>query len=919
MRPLRVAVALLPILLIAGAAPAFSSTTAPLRNPDRGAISALVAHPNAYAHAKARADRRYQRWQTRHGLASTTFAPIHYTAVSGSLNQPGITDASTTGTPSDSTGAIGPSNYVEFINSEIAVYSNTNLTSPTDTLDESTFVHTTDFTCDPQIQWDPEAQRWLYAAIDCAAALGDEQLYFGWSKTASPSSLSSNWCSYTLNTGSNLEDYPKLGHDDSQIIIGTNEFDDSSLGYIQSNIFVFDKPANGVTTCANNSTETATEFESAISGNDFTPVPANIADSSATGYVVAANYSDMSHIDVYSVGRSGGNDTVSAPSGVTVPQFGLPAYVPQPGTSEVLDSLDARLTQAVAVTDPNTTQEGIWTQHTVAGTNGGPSVVRWYELTPGDSTPTQVGTVQGPGSTFAFDAAISPSSDGNNAAIFYNSGSGSQLADWRVQDRHSLTSSGTTAEDLQLATSSFLDADESCSIASGFPCRWGDYAAASPDPSNSALVWGTGMLTTTAPDGFGTPQWGTQNAAIDVTPAANYTLNVSTAGAGAGSVTSGDAQIDCPGTCSHPYAYGSPVTLTETPGANSVFTGWSGDPDCSTAPTCELTMGGPENITATFTLLPEALSLTKTGAGSGTVTSNPAGIRCTSSCSRDFDYGTAVELTATPAAGSIFEGWSGACSGTGHCDVTMNQAVFVTAAFVPERPDLNVEGLGGPGTITSSPAGIDCLPYNNCDVSFTYGTRVTLTATPGSGYQFAGWSGDCTGTGTCTLTMTAARSVSANFAPPTARLTVKRIGTGSGTVTATNFSGIDCGTTCFLDVPIGSEVVLSAAPASGSVFTTWSGNCIGAEDGTCYATVNAAMLVTVTFTKIACIVPYVKHVSLAVARGAIRDGNCSVGTIKRKTSKLKKGKVISQSPGGGEHLARGASVNLVVSKGKPKK
>ena len=77
-----------------------------------------------------------------------------------------------------------------------------------------------------------------------------------------------------------------------------------------------------------------------------------------------------------------------------------------------------------------------------------------------------------------------------------------------------------------------------------------------------------------------------------------------------------------------------------------------------------------------------SLSVSKTGTGSGTVTSNPAGIACGATCAADFDYNTLVTLMATPATNSFFSGWNGAgCTGTGTCAVTMDAAKSVTASF----------------------------------------------------------------------------------------------------------------------------------------------------------------------------------------------------------------------------------------------
>ena len=85
-------------------------------------------------------------------------------------------------------------------------------------------------------------------------------------------------------------------------------------------------------------------------------------------------------------------------------------------------------------------------------------------------------------------------------------------------------------------------------------------------------------------------------------------------------------------------------------------------------------ISGPN--TSNFTL-----SVTGARNGGGSVTSNPPGINCGSSCSASFSAGSSVSLTATPASGFVFTGWSGACSGTGSCSVAMNATTSVTATF----------------------------------------------------------------------------------------------------------------------------------------------------------------------------------------------------------------------------------------------
>ena len=242
--------------------------------------------------------------------------------------------------------------------------------------------------------------------------------------------------------------------------------------------------------------------------------------------------------------------------------------------------------------------------------------------------------------------------------------------------------------------------------------------------------------------------------------ATTETLRVSDAGSATGSVTSSPSGISCSSTCSQDFGYGTTVTLAATPSTGAYFSGWSGA--CSGTGACTVMMTQAEAVTATFTAIAETLSVAKAGSGTGAITSSPSGITCGANCSHDFGYGTTVTLAATPSRGSRFAGWSGACSGTGACTVTVTQAESVTATFtqVPETLHVAKAG-GGNGTITSSPSGISC--GSTCSREFAYGTKVTLTARAATGSRFAGWTGACSGTGTCALTMNRAQSVSATF------------------------------------------------------------------------------------------------------------------------------------------------------------
>jgi PKD repeat protein len=166
-----------------------------------------------------------------------------------------------------------------------------------------------------------------------------------------------------------------------------------------------------------------------------------------------------------------------------------------------------------------------------------------------------------------------------------------------------------------------------------------------------------------------------------------------------------------------------------------------------------------------YWLGPFPLKWSTAGAGDGGFGWSPdAGFACDSGCLGSFDAGTVVTLTATPGPGSVFAGWSGDCSGTGSCQLTMDGARSVTATFVPGSFAMTVSKQGtGSGQVSSSPVGIGC--GSGCQAGFDAGTVVSLSATPDAGSVFAGWSGDCSGTGSCQVTMSQARSVTATLAP----------------------------------------------------------------------------------------------------------------------------------------------------------
>jgi hypothetical protein len=231
------------------------------------------------------------------------------------------------------------------------------------------------------------------------------------------------------------------------------------------------------------------------------------------------------------------------------------------------------------------------------------------------------------------------------------------------------------------------------------------------------------------------------------------------------------------------------VTVPE----GSTYTSWPITKDPATTIVDATTITGIFNgvsVTAGYEFFPDVyppaqpqVIIAKTGTGKGTVSSSDGVIACGSKCAGTYALGRGVMLTAQPASGSTFTGWTGgACAGSTAATCVLAVADFATLVTAQFDAVANGGGGGGgggggsqvtlsvnrsnAGTVTASPSGndraLDCGSV--CAVKFTQGTAITLTATPPAGKTFAGWAGACSGAApTCTLTISKDTAVQANF------------------------------------------------------------------------------------------------------------------------------------------------------------
>ena len=262
------------------------------------------------------------------------------------------------------------------------------------------------------------------------------------------------------------------------------------------------------------------------------------------------------------------------------------------------------------------------------------------------------------------------------------------------------------------------------------------------------------------------------------------------------------------------------------------------------------------------------------GTAFGTVTDNLGQINCTNiadqgatgTCSTTYPSGTQVILTQGANPGSVFAAWGTAigdasCPGaTATCTFTVDEQEEITATFnngtgnfaLNVIPGANATGggtvtgnIGGTGTVIQCTLNGVTTPTGVCTQNILSGSITTLTALPNQTSNFTSWSAPCvvpTGQpAKCMVTMGAAHTVTALFTSQGSSFTVAL--TGNGTVTSistpTVTPEIDCAnpappTACSTNFTAGTSVSLTATPATGYSFSSWTaGPCIDTTAPTC--------------------------------------------------------------------------------------
>jgi hypothetical protein len=308
-----------------------------------------------------------------------------------------------------------------------------------------------------------------------------------------------------------------------------------------------------------------------------------------------------------------------------------------------------------------------------------------------------------------------------------------------------------------------------------------------------------------------------------------FNLTVNTVGTGTGTVSSSPAGIDCGTDCSEDYDYNTVVTLTAIADAGSGFMGWSGDTDCLDG---IVTMDAAKSCTATFTvgLYTITASASPVGGGGVSCVPNPVLESSTSTCT----ISTNPHYTLNSVTGTC----GGTLDGGIYTTAAISADCTVVANFVADRFSLMVNTDGtGTGTVSSSPAGIDC--GTDCSEDYDYNTVVTLTAIADAGSGFTVWSGD-TDCLDGIVTMDAAKNCTATFTKLLYTITASASPVGGG------------GVSCFPNpVVLGSTSTCTISTNLHYTLNSVTGTCGGNLDGSIYTTdgITADCSVIATFER----------------------------------------------------------------------
>ncbi len=435
----------------------------------------------------------------------------------------GATLADSSSFPPDTMGAVGPTQFIVFVNGRLRTFNKGTgahdgvLNADPDQFFSSVLTPETfpriNYTTDPQIRYDRLSGRWILVIIDVPSSsrskAGDlpNRILIAVSDAASAGIISGStmWTFYfvqqnTLGGGNTSEflDYPSLGVDNNALYIGANMFNASSGSFTTTSAFVVRKSS-----ILNGGPIVATAFRNLLtSDGPASPRGVDNYDPLANeGYIIGASNGAFGRLILRRITNPGGTPSISPDIAITVNSTSSPIDVNHlgntAGTAGQLDALDDRLFAA------HIRNGRLWTAHNIAVTatgvasSGDPQrrdAVRWYELNVpvGSGTPVvvQSGTVFDSASTVAaarqyWIPSVVVSGQGHTALGFSTAGSPYRI-DAATNGRLATDTFGSLGTPTLYSSSSTAYNPPSDP---GPTRRWGDYSFTSLDPNDDMTMW----------------------------------------------------------------------------------------------------------------------------------------------------------------------------------------------------------------------------------------------------------------------------------------------------------------------------------------------------------------------------------------------------------------------------------------------
>ena len=826
------------------------------------------------------------------------------------------------GFPPDTVGDVGPDHFIQAVNTSIGIYSKTGTQLAAFTFNSLWSTAGTGTLCDttnrgdPTVVYDPQGGRWIVADFAFSGD-GTTPPFFeciAVSKTNDP--VAGGWFLYAFRTDDAAHpffaDYPKMGIWPDGLYMTANMFD-SSLDFAEVRVWAFNRT----------DLESGGPVRNVVidlgSPNFFSLMPSNMR--TATGIpppgrenLLVSESNSLFAFEVWKfhVDYSGAGSTFStSPINVSQTMYTVaPSTVPTPANA--LDTLLERMMMQAQYTNLGGA-ESLWVNHTVRCCGPGtPTGIQWSQInvTGGTVTPTQVQQQLYPSASDGLHRWMGSLAVDQNGdmALGYSVANGTTNPDIRYAGRLAGDTLGALPQTETTMLSGITRGSQNGNCGGHTCTRWGDYSAMSLDPDGCRFWYTQEYYGTTGLN------WLTRIGSFSFpscTPKAYQTITFGPLA----DKSVGDPDFTVAATASSGLAVSFSASGSCTVVGTTVHLTGGG--------TCTITASQPGN--SSFANAPDVPRTFSIARAAQTITFGP--LQARSFADPDF----AVSATASSGLAVSFAA-SGGCTvagstvhitSIGSCTVTASQpgnasftaAVDVARTFAIAKANQAITfGVLAGKTFGNADFPVSASSSSGLAVSFAASGKCTIT----------GATVHITGAGSCTVTASQAGNANVNPAADVAQSFA--IGKASQTIAFAALRSKTFGAPNFTVHATASSGLAVSFAANGScsvkgtkVHLKSAGRCTLTASQSGNANYNPAKRVARAFKVLGppCSVPNVVGKKPAAAKSSIAKKHCRTGKVGYAYStKVAKGRVVSQSRRAGRVLAPGAKINIVVSRGR---